>query len=128
MREVLKNREDIILIDVRSKEEYALRSICDYNIPIISKEEHNELKKRLYLAIPIILRGLFKRREQIYKELLKVSEKGNKTLILCCSRGRLRSPIMCIYGRLKGVKCKVLKRGIKYYYGESKGVFDIFKL
>lgn len=112
------NSDDIVgktVVDVRSKEEFEDTGCFNINIPIIDKRSHDRLKK-FYPSAPIfILWGLYINRKNIEKELLRVSNNGNKPIVVCCSRGRLRSPIMCLYARSLGIDTVVLKKGVKGY-------------
>lgn len=107
--------ENDITIDVRTVSEFNNFTIFKYNIPIINEAQHKRIKKFYPTAIPIILYALIKNKETIKKDLLKVSNHGKRKIIVGCSRGRLRSPIMCLYARMLGIKCKVLYRGIKRF-------------
>jgi hypothetical protein len=125
----LENIKNEKLIDARSEEEHKAMPLCKYNVPVISKKEHNFLKKYIYLAIPIILYGLIKNRKVIEKDLITISENKIKKVVIGCSQGRLRSPIVCIYARILGIKSYVLKNGIKQYYVPRKrGIKSWFKL
>lgn len=125
----LENIENEKLIDVRSEEEHKEMPLCKYNIPVINKNEHNILRKNIYLAIPIILYGLIKNRKLIKRDLLTISDNKAKKVVMGCSQGRLRSPIVCIYARMLGIKSFVLKNGIKQYYVPKKrGIKSWFKL
>ena len=109
-------KQDDITIDVRTKEEFLKMPLFDNNVAIINKKEHDMLKKKMYLAMPIIIKGFIKNKETIKKELLMLSSNKKKRLIIGCSRGRLRSPIVYLYAKLLGIDAKVLKRGIKRFY------------
>jgi rhodanese-related sulfurtransferase len=109
-------KQDDVTIDVRTEEEYYMMPFFDHNVSVINKAEHTLLKKRIYLAIPIILRGLKKDKERIKNELLTLSCNKTKRLIIGCSRGRLRSPIVCLYAKILGIDAKVLKKGIKRFF------------
>lgn len=125
----LENIENEKLIDVRSEEEHKEMPLCKYNIPVINKNEHNILRKNIYLAIPIILYGLIKNRKLIKRDLLTISDNKAKKVVIGCSQGRLRSPIVCIYARMLGIKSFVLKNGIKQYYvPKERGIKSWFKL
>ena len=125
----LENIENEKLIDVRSEEEHKEMPLCKYNIPVINKNEHNILRKNIYLAIPIILYGLIKNRKLIKRDLLTISDNKTKKVVIGCSQGRLRSPIVCIYARMLGIKSFVLKNGIKQYYvPKERGIKSWFKL
>lgn len=105
-------KEDDILIDVRSAEEFNRFSTSNINIPVINKKLHNKLKKMYPLAIPIIAYGLYKDREKIKRNILQHKD-GSKRIVFMCSRGRLRSPFMFFYAKAIGIKSKVLFRGVK---------------
>lgn len=113
------NYEDIqkndVTIDVRTFEEFNNKTIFECNLPIINRDEHMQLKKIPFFAIPIILNSLIKNRKDIMNQLFFFSYFGERRLIFGCSKGRLRSPIMCLYARLLGIEAKVLKKGIKTY-------------
>lgn len=109
-------KEKDITIDVRTFEEFSIMPLLKYNIPLINKEEHNKLKKRIYLAVPIILKGFIRNRMQIKNALLLLSCHGEKRIIIGCSRGRLRSPLIYLYARILGIDAKILNKGIKRFY------------
>ena len=53
------------------------------------------------------------KRNEIRNELIKLYSQ-NPYIIIACSRGRLRSPIIYIYAKIIGIKkCKILLGGIK---------------
>lgn len=100
-----------------------------HHIPVIDEKSHQFLKKHLVLAIPIILHGLYKNRHFIKNELLNLSENNKYHLVIGCSQGRLRSPIIAIYAKMLGIKCCVLKGGIKQYFKPvKKGIKKWFSL
>ena len=78
----LENIENEKLIDVRSEEEHKEMPLCKYNIPVINKNEHNILRKNIYLAIPIILYGLIKNRKLIKRDLLTISDNKAKKVVM----------------------------------------------
>ena len=100
-------------VDVRTEKEFKEMSLFKYNVPIINEEEHKLVKKIYPMAFFIIYKGLCKRKKQIRKALLDISENGKYKLVIGCSRGRLRSPVMYFYAKSLGIDCKVLSRGIK---------------
>ena len=112
----LSDIKNEVLVDVRSYEEYVSMQLSEHNIPIINQKEHKFLKKHIYLAIFIILYGLIKNRKMITQELLNKSDNRKNKLVIGCSQGRLRSPIICIYARFIGIESYVLKGGIKQYF------------
>lgn len=103
-------------IDVRTKEEFNRMPLFKYNIPIINTAEHKRVKKMYPLAFIIIYRGFLKRKLEVRKDLLKISENGRHKVVIGCSRGRLRSPFVYFYARRLGIDCKVLSRGIKRHF------------
>lgn len=101
------------LIDVRTVKEFNIASLASYNIPIINEKEYAILKKCYPIAFIIIGIGILKRRKIIRSELMEISQQRKIPLIIACSRGRLRSPMVYLYCRFLGIKCKVLLSGIK---------------
>ncbi len=102
-------RKEDVTIDVRTTEEFNEMPLFDYSMPIINKKDHDLLKKKIYLAVPIILKSFIKNRKDIKSQLQFFSYHGEKRIIIGCSRGRLRSPIMYFYA-------KILNKGIKRFY------------
>lgn len=100
-------------IDVRSHEEHLSSPILRYNVPVINKAQHDFLHRYLILAFAVILYGFFQNRRYIKHQLLKISRNKKDKLLIACSKGRLRSPIIWIYARFLGIDCKILKNGIK---------------
>lgn len=110
-----------ICIDVRTKEEFNNMKLFKYNIPIINKVEHDLLKQRIYLAIPIIAKGLFKNKKLIKRDLKYYYETNNRNrFVIACSQGRLRSPFVYFYAKLLGYDAKILKYGIKPHFVKKK--------
>lgn len=108
--------KDEILIDCRTEEEFALMPLFDKNIPIIDKKTHTMIKKFYPCAFFVITYGLLKNKKQIKQKLLEYSNNKTKKIIVGCSRGRLRSPIMYFYAKSLGLNVKVLYKGIKRFY------------
>lgn len=106
-----------VAIDVRTPEEFNKMPLFEYNVPIINKEQHDYLKSHIYLAIPIVIKGFFENRIAIKERLLSLSENKSKRLIISCSQGRVRSPIIYFYAKSLGLKAKILKGGIKPHFG-----------
>ncbi|MGL6108085.1 MAG: rhodanese-like domain-containing protein [Romboutsia sp.] len=104
--------KDEITVDTRTKEEYSKEQILMYNIPIITKKEHEFLHKYLLFAEIIIIYGLVTNIESIKRQLIEVSNNKKEKLVIGCSKGRLRSPTMWAYAKLLGIDAKVLKYGI----------------
>lgn len=109
----LNNNENRITLDVRSVEEYQLMPLLEYNIPVINKNQHSFLHKHLYLAGLIVFYGLFINRKSIKDDLLKISNNKKYKILIGCSKGRLRSPAVCLYAKYLGIDAKILKDGIK---------------
>lgn len=107
-----KNAKNI-LIDVRTEEEFKEYSLCHYNVPIMNRKSRYTMKKFYLSAFFIILYSLIKNRKYIRKRLIKISKNKNIPLTFACSRGRLRSPLMCIYARYIGIKSNVLWMGVR---------------
>lgn len=105
-----------VTIDVRTIEEFQKMPLFEHNLPIISKKEHDLLKKKIYLAIPIVLKGFFKNKAIIEKELERLCHYRTYRLIIGCSQGRIRSPIVYLYARYLGIDAKILKGGIKPFF------------
>ncbi len=121
--------EDIsneVLIDARTNEEFLSMPLFHKNIPIINSKSHSKIKKFYPCAIFVILLGLYRNRLSIKRKLLEYSQFGSVPIVVGCSRGRLRSPILCLYARFLGIDAKVLSRGIKRFYAIKKSSF--FKL
>lgn len=105
--------KDEKMIDVRTTLEHELTPFTKYSIPIIEIQEYLRIKKFYPIAFYIILKGILKRRKFIKTRLIMISRNRKKTLVLACSRGRLRSPMLYFYARLLGIKCEILYKGIK---------------
>ena len=106
-----------VTIDVRTKEEYESMTLLEHNLPVISREEHQLLKKRIYLTIPIVLKGFFKNKSILKNRLHELSHYRRYRLIIGCSQGRVRSPIVYFYAKYLGIDAKILKGGIKPHFG-----------
>lgn len=104
--------KDEVTVDVRTKEQYLANNVFKYNIPIMTKEEHDFLHRHLFWAEVIVIYGMINNIKEITKDLIKVSHNKTKTLIIGCSKGRLRSPTMWAYAKLLGINAKVLENGI----------------
>lgn len=108
--------ESDVTVDVRTTEEFFKMPLFEYNLPVIDKQAHDKLKKRIWLAIPVILSGFIKNRELLRDRLIDISCNRTKRVIIGCSQGRLRSPIIYLYARYLGISAKVLKGGIKPFF------------
>ncbi|MGL5245475.1 MAG: hypothetical protein ACRC7R_09915 [Sarcina sp.] len=114
--------EDItkeVAIDVRTITEFENMPLFCNNIPIINEKEHSTIKKMYPLALFIIVLSLYRNKKEIRKKLLKLSKDKKEKLIIACSRGRLRSPIVYLYARYLGIDCKILYKGIKGVINEK---------
>ncbi|MGG7079485.1 hypothetical protein [Clostridium sardiniense] len=112
-----ENITDEITIDVRTVSEFNNMRLFQYNIPIINEADHIKIKSFYPLAIPIILVSLYRNKNYIKKRLMTLSNNGAYPIVIGCSRGRLRSPIVFLYAKFIGVKkCKILFGGIKIFF------------
>ncbi|GAA0071660.1 hypothetical protein UT300003_31850 [Clostridium sardiniense] len=112
-----ENITDEITIDVRTVSEFNNMRLFQYNIPIINEDDHIRIKSFYPLAIPIILVSLYRNKNYIKKRLMILSNNGAHPIVIGCSRGRLRSPIVFLYAKFIGVKkCKILFGGIKIFF------------
>lgn len=112
-----ENITDEITIDVRTVSEFNSMRLFKYNIPVINEADHMRIKSFYPLAIPIILISLYKNKNYIKKNLMLLSKNGSLPVVIGCSRGRLRSPIVFLYAKLIGIKkCKILFGGIKVFF------------
>lgn len=105
------------LIDVRTYKEFVETNLFPINIPVINGKQYAKIKRFYPCALFVIGANLIKDRKRIKERLLEESNFGTYPIILACSRGRLRSPLMCIYARMLGINAHVLLGGIK---GEFK--------
>ena len=111
--ENINNRK---IIDVRTKSEFLKMKMTEYNIPVINEIQHKRIKRFYPSAIFIIIIAIIKNKEEIKRQLIKMSNNKSEELIIACSRGRLRSPITYIYARIIGIKSKILWGGLKKRY------------
>lgn len=112
-----ENITNEITIDVRTVSEFNSMRLFQYNIPIINEDEHIRIKSFYPLAIPIILISLYRNKNYIKKNLMLLSNDGSLPIVIGCSRGRLRSPIVFLYAKFIGIKkCKILFGGIKVFF------------
>lgn len=105
-----------VTIDVRTHEEFKAMPLFKCNVPVIDKKQHDTLKKHIYLAIPIVIAGFIKNRKAIKEELHSLSHYRTYRLIIGCSQGRIRSPIVYFYAKYLGIDAKILKGGIKPHF------------
>lgn len=112
-----ENITNEITIDVRTVSEFNSMRLFQYNIPIINEDEHIRIKSFYPLAIPIILISLYRNKNYIKNNLMLLSNDGTLPIVIGCSRGRLRSPIVFLYAKFIGIKkCKILFGGIKVFF------------
>lgn len=119
MKQFFINYEDItdeVTIDCRTEEEFYLMPLFKYNIPIITKRTHTLIKKFYPSALFIIIYCRYRDRKRLRSQLNVYSKSGSKPVIIGCSRGRLRSPILCIFARHMGIDAKVLRKGLKRFF------------
>ena len=109
------------LIDVRTRKEFVETNLFPINIPIINGEQYAKIKRFYPCALFVIGANLIKDRKRIRLRLLEESNHGMYPIVLACSRGRLRSPLMCIYARMLGIKAYVLWGGVKGEY-KKRGI------
>lgn len=109
------------LIDVRTRREFIETNLFPINIPIINGEQYAKIKRFYPCALFVIGANLVKDRKRIKLRLLEESNSGAFPIVLACSRGRLRSPLMCIYAKMLGIDARVLWGGVKGEY-ERRGV------
>lgn len=101
------------LIDVRTPREFVNDRLFPISIPVIFGEQYAKIKRFYPCAFFVILLGMIKDKNRLKARLLDESNYKTKPIILACSRGRLRSPMMCIYARMLGIDAKVLWGGVK---------------
>lgn len=101
-------------IDVRTKSEFENMNLFQYNLPVISESEHRMIKSFYPCAIFVISKSIFLKRTHFKNELIKLSKNGTRPIVIGCSRGRLRSPLMYLFCKSIGIKnTKILWAGIK---------------
>ncbi|MGL4848805.1 MAG: hypothetical protein ACRC28_07720 [Clostridium sp.] len=104
-------------IDVRSKSEFNQMHLFKYNLPIINEIQHKKIKCFYPCALFIIINSLLKNKSYFREQLLKISNNKQKPIIIACSRGRLRSPIVFLYAKILRIpNCKILLGGLKPIY------------
>lgn len=118
--------KDMITIDVRTMKEFKEMPLFNYNLELINEIQHRNIKKFYPCAFFVIFRELFRKREYLKSELLKLSDNKKKVLIFGCSRGRLRSPAIYIYAKFIGINCFVLRNGIKRFFEKPQGKRNLF--
>lgn len=101
------------IIDVRTRTEYKETRLFPINMPIINEQQYEKIKKFYPSAFFLIVKSMITNRKKIKNRLLKESNYGTFSLIFVCSRGRLRSPLVCIYAKILGLNAKVLLGGVK---------------
>lgn len=111
---------DDVLIDVRTNKEYREQRLFPINLPVVDEEEYRKIKKFYPSAFFIIVKNIIKNRKKIKDRLLKESNQGMFTIVFTCSRGRLRSPLICIYAKKLGLNAKVLRGGVKGQYKSKR--------
>ncbi|MGL4740196.1 MAG: hypothetical protein ACRC41_05240 [Sarcina sp.] len=116
---------DEVKIDVRTKSEFEKMHLFENNIPVINEKEHRLIKKIYPVAFFIIGYGLYKRKEDIKRKLLELSHDGKYDIVVACSRGRLRSPVVYFYAKHLGINCKIVSKGLKRFFEkEPNSIID----
>ncbi len=113
------DKNNIIIVDARSPREYAKKTIPNaINIPLFLDGEHELIgktykkegkDKAMALASDIIGEGI----KRITKTAVKLDR--NKTIIVFCARGGMRSQAIATIFKLLGFKVKRLVGGFKSY-------------
>ncbi|MGL4992227.1 MAG: hypothetical protein ACRCYE_03410 [Sarcina sp.] len=120
-----ENITNEVKIDVRTKSEFKKMPLFDNNIPVIDEQEHKIIKKIYPIAFFIIGYGLYKRKKYIKSRLLELSDNRNLKIVIACSRGRLRSPVVYFYAKYLGINCKVVSKGLKRFFEkEPNSIID----
>ncbi|AXI25672.1 selenouridine synthase SelU-like subunit [Methanofervidicoccus sp. A16] len=117
------DKEDVIVVDVRSPREYKRSTIPNaINIPLFLDEEYEIIgktykkegkEKAIDLALDIVEKNL----KRILGEIKKLDR--SKTVVIFCARGGLRSQIMATILKLAGYRVKRLIGGFKGYNLDS---------
>ncbi|HIP34915.1 MAG TPA: selenouridine synthase SelU-like subunit [Methanothermococcus okinawensis] len=117
------DKRDVIVIDIRSPREYKRCTIPNaINIPLFLDEEYETIgkiykkegkEKAIDLALDIVEKNL----KRIFGEIKKLDR--NKTIVIFCARGGLRSQIMATILKLAGYKVRRLIGGFKGYKLET---------
>lgn len=118
------NEDEFILVDARTPREYSKKTIPNaVNIPLFLTDEHISISKiykkegkdkAMDLAVEIIPNAI----DRITKEALKLDK--NRTLVVFCARGGMRSQTVAFILKLMGFKVKRLVGGFKSYNIHSK--------
>lgn len=115
----INGTSDRICVDARTREEFILMNFYENNIPVINKETHYILRKCKILAPVLLTYSILKNKKEIDEALMRLSKNKTQALAFACSKGRLRSPSICIYARLKGIDARVVKGGIKKFFSKE---------
>ncbi|KPI49997.1 hypothetical protein KW95_11160 [Clostridioides difficile] len=103
---------DEVTVDVRTPTEYGSITKLQHNISVIDEKEYDFLHRNKPIAGIIVLYGLIKNRKNIKNKLLSISDNNSKKIIIACSKGRIRSPVVWMYSRYLKIDSKVLLDGI----------------
>ncbi|MFL8675953.1 hypothetical protein [Clostridioides sp. GD02404] len=103
---------DEVTVDVRTPTEYGSITKLQHNISVIDEKEYDFLHRNKPIAGIIVLYGLIKNRKNIKNKLLSISDNNSKKIIIACSKGRIRSPVVWMYSRYLKMDSKVLLDGI----------------
>lgn len=118
--EIIKSKEDVIFIDLRTKGEFDRETIPNaYNVPIFSDEQRAVIgtiykQESPKSATEQAVKFISERLPQIFDQINEL-DKQRKTLVFFCARGGMRSS--SIVGLLTGLKynCCKLDFGYKGY-------------
>lgn len=101
-----------VTVDVRTMNEYKTMNLLDYNLPVINEKEYDFLQRYKSIAGIVVLYGLLRNLKVLKINLLEISEDRKRSIVVACSKGRLRSPMVWIYAKLLNIDTKVLKGGV----------------
>ncbi len=108
-----ENIEKRICIDVRTTEEFNMMNVFNNNIPTLDVCQHSMITKYPLFAIYFVIKGFIENKNEIKKSLLYLSNNKRSPILVACSRGRLRSPLIYLYAKRLGIDAKVLKGGLR---------------
>ncbi|WLD27643.1 hypothetical protein CDIFMA2_15250 [Clostridioides difficile] len=111
---------DEVVVDVCTSIEYGSIAKLEHNISVINEKEYDFLHRYKPIAGIVVLYGLIKNHKKIKDRLLSISDNNSKKIIIACSRGRLRSPIVWMYSKYLKIDSKVLMDGIHSLKNNSK--------
>ncbi|ABR56508.1 selenouridine synthase SelU-like subunit [Methanococcus aeolicus] len=113
------DKSNVVIVDARAPREYAKKTIPNaINVPIFLDDEHETIgktykqegrDKAMNLASEIIGESI----KRITQNAIKID--NNKTIVVFCARGGMRSQAMATIFKLLGFKVKRLIGGFKGY-------------